>query len=30
MRSMRVRGSVYFCDHLQAPWSMEFKDTTSA
>ena len=30
LRSMRVRGSVYFCDHLQAPWSMEFKDTTSA
>jgi len=27
---MRVQGSVYFCDHLQAPWSMEFKDTTSA
>ncbi len=30
LRSMRVQGSVYFCDHLQAPWSMEFKDTTSA
>ncbi len=30
LRSMRVHGSVYFCDHLQAPWSMEFKDTTSA
>lgn len=30
LRSMRVRGSVYFCDHLTAPWSMEFKDTTSA
>lgn len=28
--SMRVQGSVYFCDHLQAPWSMDFKDTTSA
>lgn len=30
LRSMRVRGSVYFCDHLQAPWSMQFQDTTSA
>ncbi len=30
LRSMRVRGSVYFCDYLQAPWSMDFKDTTSA
>ncbi len=28
--SMRVRGSVYFCDHLEAPWSMEFKDTKRA
>jgi AraC-like DNA-binding protein len=27
---MRVQGSVYFCDHLNAPWTMEFKDTTSA
>ena len=30
LRSMRVQGSVYFCDHLKSPWSMEFKDTTSA
>ncbi|MFQ6006459.1 MAG: cupin domain-containing protein [Woeseia sp.] len=30
LKSMRVEGSVYFCDHLQAPWSMEFKDTKSA
>ena len=30
LRSMRVQGSVYFCDHLQAPWSMDFEDTTSA
>ena len=30
LRSMRVQGSVYFCDYLQAPWSMDFKDTTSA
>ena len=27
---MHVEGSVYFCDHLTAPWSMEFKETTSA
>ena len=30
LRSMRVQGSVYFCDHLQAPWTKDFKDTTSA
>lgn len=30
LRSMRAEGSVYFCDRLQAPWSMDFKDTTSA
>jgi AraC-like DNA-binding protein len=30
LRSMRVEGSVYFCDHLQAPWSMDFEDTSSA
>jgi AraC-like DNA-binding protein len=30
LRSMRVQGSVYFCDRLQSPWSMEFKDTTTA
>ena len=30
LRSMRVQGSVYFCDHLKAPWTMDFKDTTSA
>ncbi len=30
LRSMRVQGSVYFCDYLQAPWSMDFKDTSSA
>jgi len=30
LRSMRVEGSVYFCDHLQAPWSMDFTDTSSA
>lgn len=30
LRSMRLQGSVYFCDHLKAPWSMDFKDTPSA
>lgn len=30
LRSMRVRGSVYFCDHLVAPWSMDFVDTRTA
>jgi AraC-like DNA-binding protein len=30
LRSMRVQGSVYFCDYLKAPWSMNFEDTTSA
>ena len=30
LRSMRAQGSVYFCDQLKAPWSMDFKDTTSA
>ena len=30
LRSMRVTGSVYFCDHLTAPWTMEFTDTQSA
>ncbi len=30
LSSMRVQGSVYFCDHLQSPWSMDFEDTSSA
>lgn len=30
LRSMRVDGSVYFCDRLRSPWTMEFNDTTSA
>jgi len=30
LRSMRVEGSVYFCDQLQPPWSMDFEDTKSA
>ena len=28
--AMRVKGSVYFCDHLQAPWSLDFMDSTAA
>ncbi len=27
---MRVAGSVYFCDHLEAPWSMDFVDRDDA
>lgn len=30
LRSMRVRGSVYFCDNLVAPWTLEFDDTKAA
>ena len=30
LRSMRVQGSVYFCDHLHSPWSMDFNDPISA
>ena len=30
LRSMRVEGSVYFCDLLDAPWTKDFRDTTSA
>lgn len=30
LRSMRVAGSVYFCDHLEAPWTKEWTDTTTA
>lgn len=30
LRSMRVEGSVYFCDHLEHPWTKEFLNTTSA
>ncbi len=26
LKSMHVAGSVYFCDHLESPWSMEFTD----
>lgn len=30
LRSMRVEGSVYFCDRLEAPWRKDFVDTTTA
>lgn len=30
LRSMRIGGSVYFCDHLDAPWTKTFIDTTTA
>ena len=30
LRSMRVAGSVYFCDQLEPPWSLDFTATTSA
>ena len=30
LRSMRVEGSVYFCDQLDAPWRKDFADTTTA
>jgi AraC-like DNA-binding protein len=30
LRSMRVAGSVYFCDRLEAPWSLEFADPDRA
>ena len=30
LRTMRVEGSVYFCDMLDAPWTKEWRDTTSA
>lgn len=30
LRSMRVEGSVYFCDSLDAPWKMEFANPESA
>lgn len=28
LRTMRVSGSVYFCERLSAPWSQEFGDAT--
>ena len=30
LRSMHVKGSVYFCDHLSSPWSMDFDEPKSA
>lgn len=30
LRTMRVEGSVYFCDMLDTPWTKEWQDTTSA
>ncbi|MEM1091785.1 MAG: AraC family transcriptional regulator [Pseudomonadota bacterium] len=30
LRSMRVRGSVYFCDRLDAPWTLEFDEPSAA
>ncbi|MEM7282218.1 MAG: AraC family transcriptional regulator [Pseudomonadota bacterium] len=30
LRSMRVECSVYYCETLSSPWSMDFVDTTAA
>ena len=30
LRGLRVRGSVYFCDCLQPPWSLDFNDEANA
>lgn len=30
LRSLRIEGSVYFCDLLEAPWSKEFSEAESA
>ena len=30
LRAMRVRGSVYFCDRLEAPWRMDIAHPTTA
>ncbi len=30
LRALRVRGSVYFCDQLESPWSKDFDGTRSA
>ena len=30
LRSKHVKGSVYFCDRLEAPWELDFNETTSA
>lgn len=30
LRSMRIQGTVYFCDQVTAPWTKEFVSTTTA
>lgn len=30
LKSLRVSGSVYFCDQVEAPWRKEFRDTSTA
>ena len=30
LRAIRISASVYFCDRLEAPWTKDFVDTTSA
>jgi AraC-like DNA-binding protein len=30
LKSLRVSGSVYFCDHVASPWTKEFCDTSTA
>lgn len=30
LKSLQVNGSVYFCDHLSAPWTVECTEKTSA
>jgi len=30
LRTLRVRGSVYFCDCLEPPWTLEFHDPANA
>lgn len=30
LHAMRLESSVYFCDHLEPPWTKEFMDTESA
>ena len=30
LRSMHVKGSVYFCDHLESPWTLDFTEPRAA
>ncbi|MCO4798170.1 MAG: AraC family transcriptional regulator [Colwelliaceae bacterium] len=30
LKTLRVDGSVYFCDHVEYPWTKEFIDTSTA